>query len=109
MWGTAADANENQSHYRPQMRMILIYALAKRDHIGASGRLNFASPRFSMVKYTHIKREAHAMTTIISLYLCAFLFLVAFGALAVAFTNWISKEIPCAPCDERDLLSDENA
>jgi len=49
------------------------------------------------------------MTTIISLYLCAFLFLVAFGAVAVAFTNWISKKIPCAPCDERDLLSDENA
>mgnify|MGYP000126395386 FL=1 len=49
------------------------------------------------------------MTTIIYLYLSAFFFLVGFGAIAVAFTNWISKEIPCAPCDERDLLSDENA
>jgi hypothetical protein len=49
------------------------------------------------------------MTTIISLYLFAFLFLVAFGAVAVAFTNWISKKIPCAPCDERGELSDENA
>ena len=38
MWGTARDANENQSHYRPQMRMILIYALAKRDPIRLYGR-----------------------------------------------------------------------
>ena len=37
------------------------------------------------------------MTTIISLYLCAFLFLVAFGAVAVAFTNWISKKKYHAP------------
>jgi hypothetical protein len=62
-----------------------------------------------MVKYTHIKQRGYAMTTIIYLYLFAFLFLVAFGAVAVAFTNWISKKIPCAPCDERGELSDENA
>ena len=37
------------------------------------------------------------MTTIIYLYLFAFLFLVAFGALAVAFTNWITRKIPSAP------------
>ena len=37
------------------------------------------------------------MTTIISLYLIAFFFVVGFGALAVAFANWISKEIPCSP------------
>ena len=37
------------------------------------------------------------MTTIISLYLIAFFFLVAFGALAVAFTNWITRKIPSAP------------
>jgi len=37
------------------------------------------------------------MTTIILSYLFAFFFLVAFGALAVAFANWISKEIPCSP------------
>jgi len=37
------------------------------------------------------------MTTIIYLYLFAFLFLVAFGALAIAFTNWISDKIPSAP------------
>jgi len=49
------------------------------------------------------------MTTIISLYLFAFFFLVAFGALAVAFANYMTRKIPCAPCDERDLLSDENA
>jgi len=49
------------------------------------------------------------MTTIISLYLFAFLFLIAFGAVAVAFANYMTRKIPCAPCDERDLLSDENA
>jgi len=37
------------------------------------------------------------MTTIIYLYLFAFLFLVAFGALAVALTNWITRKIPSAP------------
>ena len=37
------------------------------------------------------------MTTIISLYLFAFLFLVAFGALAVAFANYMTRKIPSAP------------
>ena len=59
--------------------------------------------------YTLINAEANAMTTIIYLYLFAFFFLVAFGALAVAFANYMARKIPCAPCDERDLLSDENA
>ena len=40
------------------------------------------------------------MTTIIYLYFFAFLFLVAFGALAVAFTNWITRKIPSAPRDQ---------
>ena len=37
------------------------------------------------------------MTTIIYLYLFAFLFLVAFGALAVAFANYMTRKIPCSP------------
>ncbi len=37
------------------------------------------------------------MTTIISLYLIAFFFLVGFGALAVAFANYMTRKIPCAP------------
>ena len=41
------------------------------------------------------------MTTIIFLYLFAFLFLVAFGAVAVAFTNWITRKIPSAPRDQK--------
>ena len=40
------------------------------------------------------------MTTIIYLYLFAFFFLVAFGALAVAFTNWITRKSPRAPRDQ---------
>jgi len=46
---------------------------------------------------TILNREAIAMTTIISLYLFAFLFLVAFGALAVAFANYMTRKIPSAP------------
>jgi len=42
------------------------------------------------------------MTTIISLYLFAFLFLVAFGALAVAFANYMTRKIPSAPRDQKD-------
>jgi hypothetical protein len=52
--------------------------------------------------YTLIKREAHAMTTIIYLYLFAFFFLVAFGALAVAFANYMTRKIPSAPRDQKD-------
>ena len=37
------------------------------------------------------------MTTIIYLYLFSFFFLVGFGALAIAFTNWITRKIPSAP------------
>ena len=37
------------------------------------------------------------MTTIIYLYLFAFLFLVAFGALGVAFANYMTRKIPSAP------------
>ena len=37
------------------------------------------------------------MTTIISLYLIAFFFLVGFGALAVAFANYMTRKIPSAP------------
>jgi hypothetical protein len=37
------------------------------------------------------------MTTIILSYLFAFFFLVAFGALAVAFTNYMTRKIPCSP------------
>jgi len=37
------------------------------------------------------------MQTIIFLYLIAFFFLVGFGALAFAFTNWITRKIPSAP------------
>ena len=40
------------------------------------------------------------MTTIILSYLFAFFFLVAFGAVAVAFTNWITRKIPSAPHDQ---------
>ena len=46
---------------------------------------------------TKIKQRGYAMTTIISLYLFAFLFLVAFGALAFAFTNYMTRKIPSAP------------
>jgi hypothetical protein len=42
------------------------------------------------------------MTTIIYLYLFAFLFLVAFGALAVAFANYMARKIPSAPRDQKD-------
>jgi len=41
------------------------------------------------------------MTTIIYLYLFAFIFLVGFGALAFAFTNWITRKIPSAPHDQK--------
>ena len=37
------------------------------------------------------------MTTIISFYLFAFFFLVGFGALAFAFTNYMTRKIPSAP------------
>ena len=37
------------------------------------------------------------MQTIIFLYCVAFIFIVGFGALAFAFTNWITRKIPHAP------------
>jgi hypothetical protein len=42
------------------------------------------------------------MTTIISLYLIAFFFVVGFGALAVAFANYMARKIPSAPRDQKD-------
>jgi hypothetical protein len=42
------------------------------------------------------------MTTIIYLYLFAFLFLVAFGALGIAFANYMTRKIPSAPRDQKD-------
>ena len=38
-----------------QMRMILIYTLAKRDQISGSGRPNFASGRIFRVQYALIQ------------------------------------------------------
>jgi hypothetical protein len=37
------------------------------------------------------------MTTIILSYLFAFFFLVAFGALGIAFANYMTRKIPCSP------------
>ena len=37
------------------------------------------------------------MTTIIFLYLIAFFFVAGFGALAVAFANYMTRKIPSAP------------
>ena len=37
------------------------------------------------------------MQTIIFLYLIAFLFVVGFGALGVAFANYMTRKIPSAP------------
>ncbi len=37
------------------------------------------------------------MTTIITLYLIAFFFVVGFGALGVAFANYMTRKIPSAP------------
>ena len=37
------------------------------------------------------------MTTIIFLYLIAFFFVVGFGALGVAFANYMTRKIPSAP------------
>ena len=37
------------------------------------------------------------MTTIIFLYLIAFFFVVGFGALGVAFANYMTRKIPCSP------------
>jgi hypothetical protein len=52
VWGSGSAPNANESHYRPLMRMIIIYALAKRDQISGSGRPNFASGRIFRVQYT---------------------------------------------------------
>ena len=41
------------------------------------------------------------MNTIIFLYLIAFFFIVGFGALAFAFTNWITRKIPCSPSHDQ--------
>ena len=37
------------------------------------------------------------MTTIISLYLIAFFSVMAIGAVAVAFSNYMTRKIPSAP------------
>ena len=84
------------------MRMILIYALAKRDQISGSGRVSRWSGGAFFAYNIGIFSRGYAMTTIIYLYLFAFFFLVAFGALAVAFTNWITRKIPSAPRDQKD-------
>ncbi len=44
------------------------------------------------------------MTTIIYLYLFAFFFVVGFGALAVAFANYMTRKIPNAPRDQKKRI-----
>jgi len=80
----------------------MIMIIICNDHIGASGRVWWWSGGGYFAYNIHLLNRGYAMTTIISLYLFAFLFLVAFGALAVAFANYMTRKIPSAPRDQKD-------